>query len=298
MSATTQPSDEIMNIIKLNSELMRDLQRVAIHEAGHLLVAERLGIGGAITIKEESKDGQRWYSGYCALHSTPDPRSMRLIGLAGAAAEAVLHSDPHTTGPALARAVASKLSASDRAMAGDFNASDLDEVIRMVWSMRPAVQARAAIEAAAVHLATPRSTPAAAAPIRTPVTEQAMPSLPRRVAAPAAPSLPRTGRTARTARKGALFPWLDRGDRQVSAEAARQLFGAAAVDDLHTVTLAFDDLQPRVWAGALADVTGTPLGTVLERINAVEAAMGIGLTPTVAAMDDQEALGIERWHQL
>lgn len=129
-----------------------DLWAVAVHEAGHAVVAEKLtGVPATITLERRRGNGSSWIKGECHHVRGPDARSRAMISLAGAVAETLFASDQAgNTGDALFNPIARRVSSADLANSGltVVRPTDVDAAIQIVWPLRSRIEERARCEVA------------------------------------------------------------------------------------------------------------------------------------------------------
>lgn len=239
------------------------LHLACIHEASHAVIAQAVtGAPAIITIEKCLRDGASWFNGRCAHATSSDGHSNRMIALSGACAEAMADGHRYDSGDVLLRAITQRISQADANGAGQFDREDLDACLRLVMANWTQIEARAKDEEAVFANAIPRD------------------------GSPRAAST-RASSTPRSASGGSLrhFPaWRQSADRQISHAALRAAFGAA-VDDLSTVRLAFDDLHPRTWASSAAEALGVSIEAVISKVAPIEESAGIASTQTLAQQD-------------
>lgn len=145
--------------------LAYDLRRSAIHEAGHVAVADHFGVRTSAELRANPAGGageplvlgRTWM-----LDEMPSPEAAAVIALAGVVAEAYAV-DPLVAVDEIAAAIEddeTHFSLADAASAGDWNVNDIADCVDLIRECWPEVQRRAD-ELAERFNAAAMSTPAA-----------------------------------------------------------------------------------------------------------------------------------------
>lgn len=124
-----------------------DLRRACFHEAAHAAVAAHFGARAEFVIRRVTDAGEwdRTWSGSCVTIGVLTPDQRKLVGLAGEVATQLLADeqdgndfDAADVACTMAEYIEDRtieLSDSDRALAGDFNETDLEACVKLVRAL-------------------------------------------------------------------------------------------------------------------------------------------------------------------
>jgi hypothetical protein len=129
-----------MNAADLRSS---DLRRMLAHEHAHCLIARHYGVHAHVRIDRNPNGGadEKFYFGKCHFFaSTATKHALRLIGLAGVAAELLVGNSEADEGDLEDVLCIDGLSETDAEYAGEYRYCDLVAVLKLVRKLWPQIE--------------------------------------------------------------------------------------------------------------------------------------------------------------